>query len=571
MSNEYPYPGLRPFERYETDIFFGREEHTDQLLERFDHTHFLAVVGPSGCGKSSLVRTGLLAGLETGLLLSTGASWRIAELRPGNQPFARLTDALIADAALGTEYTAQVTSYLTEPEEIASFVAAGAHRAMLQAQLRRGPFSIHEILANALLPEHTRLLIVVDQFEEIFRYYQQGQEDEAAAFVSLLLASSQHPNVYVVLTMRSDFIGDCALFHGLPEAINQGLFLTPRLNREQLRAAIEEPAGVFGGKIAPTLVNRLLNDAGNNPDQLPVLQHALMRMWTMASAEHSATGEVDGGQGVTLTMDHYDRIGGLDTALSQHADEAYNELDPAQQHIAAMLFRSLSERGSDRRDTRRPVALSEVATLAQVPWPQVAAVVEVFRQEGRSFLTPPAGKALEPDSVLDISHESLIRQWQRLQAWTTEEAEAAELYQRLEDSAGRWEKGYAALLRTLDLEEALAWRASVQPSAAWARRYGQHFDLAMRFLDASAAQQQAEQQQAEAARSRELRQARKQVTVLLLGLDRGHRSGAVGLCCATTGHQGKRAGSRCPTAGRKLRTAGASVIAARRNDAPASR
>jgi tetratricopeptide (TPR) repeat protein len=524
MNSEYPYPGLRPFERHETDIFFGREEHTDQLLARFDHTHFLAVVGPSGCGKSSLVRTGLLAGLETGFLLSTGASWRIAELRPGNQPFARLTDALIADAALGTEYTAQVTSYLTEPEEIASFVASGAHRAMLQAQLRRGPFSIHEILANTPLPEHTRLLIVVDQFEEIFRYYQQGQEDEAAAFVSLLLASSQHPNVYVVLTMRSDFIGDCALFHGLPEAINQGLFLTPRLNREQLRSAIEEPAGVFGGKIAPTLVNRLLNDAGNNPDQLPVLQHALMRMWTMASAEHSATGEVDGGQSVTLTMDHYDRIGGLDTALSQHADEAYNELDPAQQHIAAMLFRSLSERGSDRRDTRRPVALSEIATLAQAPWPQVAAVVEVFRQEGRSFLTPPVGKALEPDSVLDISHESLIRQWQRLQAWTTEEAEAAELYQRLEDSASRWEKGRAALLRTPELEYALQWRASAQPTAAWARRYGQHFDLAMRFLDASAAQQQAEQQQAEAARSRELRQARKQVTVLLLGL-----IGAIGL------------------------------------------
>src|SRR5215468_6108432 len=276
--------------------------------------------------------------------------------------------------------------------------------------------------------------------------------------------------------------------------------------------------------IAPTLVNRLLNDAGNNPDQLPVLQHALMRMWTMASAEPSAMAEGDGGQGVTLTMDHYDRIGGLDTALSQHADEAYNELDPAQQYIAAMLFRSLSERGSDRRDTRRPVALSEVATLAQVPWPQVAAVVDVFRREGRSFLTPPTGRALEPDSVLDISHESLIRQWQRLQNWTTEEAEAAELYQRLEDSACRWDKGYAALWRTPELEEALAWRASAQPTAAWARRYGQHFDLAMRFLDASAAQQQAEEQQAEAARSRALRQARKQVTVLLLGL-----IGAIGL------------------------------------------
>jgi hypothetical protein len=315
--------------------------------------------------------------------------------------------------------------------------------------------------------------------------------------------------------MRSDFLGDCALFHGLPEAINHGLFLTPRLNREQLRAAIEEPAGVFGGKLDPVLVNRLLNDTGNNPDQLPVLQHALMRMWTIASA---SSGAADGEEGITLTMDHYAQIGGLDTALSQHADEAYNELDPAQQRIAEIMFCSLSERGSDRRDTRRPVALSEVATLAQVPWQQVATVVDVFRQEGRSFLTPPVGRDLEPDSVLDISHESLIRQWQRLQDWTTQEAEAAELYQRLEDSARRWEQGHAALWRTPELEAALAWRERARPTVAWAQRYGQHFDLAMRFLDASATQQQAEQQQAEATRQRELRQARKQMTVLLLGL-----------------------------------------------------
>jgi len=257
------------------------------------------------------------------------------------------------------------------------------------------------------------------RFEEIFRYYQQGAEDEAAAFVSLLLAGSEHPDVYVVITMRSDFLGDCALFHGLPEAINQGLFLTPRLNREQLRAAIEEPAAVFGGKIEPALVNHLLNDAGNNPDQLPVVQHALMRMWTIASTHPSPAGGDGKDEGITLTMDHYAQIGGLDAALSQHADEAYNELDPSQHKIAEIMFRSLSERGSDRRDTRRPVPLTEVAAVAKVPWQEVAAVVEVFRQEGRSFLMPPVGKDLEPDSILDISHESLIRQWQRLQDWTT--------------------------------------------------------------------------------------------------------------------------------------------------------
>jgi tetratricopeptide (TPR) repeat protein len=522
MSANFPYPGLRPFARDETDIFFGREEHTDQLLARLDHTHFLAVVGPSGYGKSSLVRTGLMAGLETGFLSSAGARWRVAELRPGNHPFATLTDALLVDRALGPEYLAHITSYFSEPAETTAFLAAGSHRAMLQAQLRRGPFSLHEILAYVPLPQNTRLLIVVDQFEEIFRYYQQGAEDEAAAFVSLLLAGSEHPGVYVVITMRADFLGDCALFHGLPEAINQGLFLTPRLNREQLRAAIEEPAAVFGGKIEPALVNHLLNDAGNNPDQLPVVQHALMRMWTIASAPSSPAGENGKDEGITLMMDHYVHIGGLDAALSQHADEAYSELDPSQHKIAEIMFRRLSERGSDRRDTRRPVPLSEVAAVAKVPWQEVAAVVEVFRQEGRSFLTPPVGRDLEPASVLDISHESLIRQWQRLQDWTIQEAEAAELYQRLEDSASRWEKGQVALWRTPELENALAWRDKVTPTAEWAKRYGPHFDLAMRFLDASGAEQRREEQQAEATRQRELQQARRQKVllrqVILLGL-----------------------------------------------------
>lgn len=140
MSSQFPYPGLRPFARDETDIFFGREEHTDQLIDRLGHMHFVAVVGPSGCGKSSLVRTGLLAGLEAGFLSSAGVRWGVAELRPGNHPFANLSDALLVDSALGSEYIEHVTSYFTEAAETAAFLSAGSHRAMLQAQLRRGPF-----------------------------------------------------------------------------------------------------------------------------------------------------------------------------------------------------------------------------------------------------------------------------------------------------------------------------------------------------------------------------------------------------------------------------------------------
>jgi WD40 repeat protein len=496
--SDFPYPGLRPYERDETDLFFGREEHTDQLIKHLGLTHFLAVVGPSGCGKSSLVRTGLLAALESGFMASAGGYWRIAELRPGNQPFARLAEALLENKVLNNE--------TIESSESTEYIA------LLQASLRRGPKSVHEILADTPLPDNTTLLLLVDQFEEIFRYYQQGDKNEAAAFVKLLLALRSHPDVYVVLTMRSDFIGDCATFYGLPEAINQGLFLTPRLTRDQLCDAIKLPASVFGDEVEPILVNHLLNEVGTAPDKLPQLQHALMRMWQLAHFENPDK--------ATLSLTHYKQIGGLENALSQHADRAYADLNFTQQKLAEILFRSLCEKSSKYRDTRRPVKLSTVASLANVPCEEIIAVVEVFRQQERSFLTPPLGKNLTPNTVLDISHESLIRRWQRLKKWTDAEAKSATLYRRLEESAYRWHKGQAALWRRPDLETALTWRKKEHPNAVWAKRYGEHFDLAMRFLEASAKQQkqEEEQKQIEIERQHKLQRLQKQVAGTVLGL-----------------------------------------------------
>jgi WD40 repeat protein/energy-coupling factor transporter ATP-binding protein EcfA2 len=459
--NKFPYPGLRSFQRNEIDLFFGRENHIDQLITRLAKTHFLAVVGRSGCGKSSLVRTGLLADLENGFLSKAGVKWQVAEMRPGNHPFTNLVDAL-----LDTEFSKTYLPELTEREQAKVF---------LQAQLRRGSLSLNTILQESPLPDDTNLLLFVDQFEEIFRYYDLGEEDEAEAFVALLLAS----NVYVVITMRSDFIGNCALFHGLPEAINDGQFLTPRLSREQLAEAIVTPARVFGGDIDPVLVNQLLNDAGNDFDQLPLLQHALMRMWNLRQNDEK----------IVLTLEDYEQIGGLTHALSHHADEAFNELEPTQQKIAEILFHNLSERGNYRRDTRRPIKLEKIAEQAEVSWQEVAEVIEVFREEERSFLTPPIEKALNPKSVIDITHESLIRNWQRLKKWSKEEAESAKLYKRLEEDAYRWQQNECSLLRFPELDNALAWRDKFEPTSQWAKRYGKNFDLVMRFLDESAREQ----------------------------------------------------------------------------------
>ena len=270
MTTPSPYPGLRPFQQDEARLFFGREAQIEDMLARLEDGRFLAVVGTSGCGKSSLVRAGLIPALEQGFLSNAQPNWRMAVMNPGSAPFDNLTTALLREAALGRE------------RQYASQAAA-----LLQAALRRGPLGLVEAVAESHLPEGTNLLLVVDQFEEIFRYRKQTQNvNDADAFVSLLLASAQSRQldvpIYVVIAMRSDFIGDCGLFTGLPEAINDSQFLTPRLTRDQYRSAIVEPALVAGGQLTDVLVTQLLNDLRGEPDQLPVLQHALMRMWTQA-------------------------------------------------------------------------------------------------------------------------------------------------------------------------------------------------------------------------------------------------------------------------------------------------
>src|SRR5215813_10516459 len=178
--------------------------------------------------------------------------------------------------------------------------------------------------------------------------------DEGDAFVALLLASARQSEspIYVVITMRSDYLGDCALFHGLPEAVSAAQYLTPRLTREDLELAIAGPARVFGGRVEPRLVNRLLNDFGTDPDQLPLLQHALARLWSRCSVRSDTP---------LLTVEDYEAIGGLARSLSHHGEEILSELTPEQQRIAGIMFKRLSGTEDGRRDVRRAARIDEVA------------------------------------------------------------------------------------------------------------------------------------------------------------------------------------------------------------------
>ncbi|MCP4403941.1 MAG: ATP-binding protein, partial [bacterium] len=204
MKNFYsPYPGLRPFTREESYLFFGREEQTDQLLKKLGETRFISVVGLSGCGKSSLVRAGMIPALECGYLASAGPFWKTLTMRPGTRPLTELARVLLNASLVEYEQTSYVQDPAQREEMFLPFV---------QASLSRGPLGLVELLREHPLPERTNLLLLVDQFEEIFRYDREHGRDEIVAFVNLLLGSVKQEEmpIYVVTTMRSEFIGKCA-------------------------------------------------------------------------------------------------------------------------------------------------------------------------------------------------------------------------------------------------------------------------------------------------------------------------------------------------------------------------
>jgi len=448
------YPGLRPFDAEDALLFFGRDPQTDELLRRLDDTRFLAVVGLSGSGKSSLVRAGLLPALRRGHLCSAGSQWRFSVMRPGSDPLGALARAL--DETLG-------------------------ERGDRFRTLRSGSLGLLDASCHGRKADEN-VLLVVDQFEEIFRFqdaYRQ-RAGEAAEFVELLLAACQEYEpawrVYAVITLRSDYLGECARFRRLPEALNDSQYLVPRMTREQLREAIVGPAALGGVELSKELREELLDRTGDDPDQLPVLQHLLMRMWE--KREQTAAG-------FRITEGHYIAVGGWDKALNDHADAVWNELGP-RRDLAKRMVQRLTEKALAGREVRRPATVRELAEVAEALWDEVTRVVEHFRREGCNFLTSP-DREPNPDSVIDISHESLMRRWKRLNEWTTEEAGWGEWYRRVEDTLSFG----GAYLVDPALESALEAREEGRWNAAWAERYAKRdgerpaYGDVIRFLEES--------------------------------------------------------------------------------------
>lgn len=466
-----PYPGLRPFEPHESEIFFGREGHAERLLEILQRERFLAVIGPSGCGKSSLVRAGLLPGLATGAL-GTGSNWRAAILRPGDRPMLALAQALLGVHALGPDLVGRERI----PKDADDFTP---DIALVAAELRRGTLGLLSLMqtAAAKRPENSapfNLLVVVDQFEEIFTYAKSGgaEADESDAFIDLLLAARDdaESRIHVVLTMRTDFLGDCVRFLDLPEAINRAQYLTPRLTRKLMERAIVGPARVFGGEVDPSLVTELINSVGQDSDQLPILQHALARMWREAEKTTPTAPQIGWAAA--------EAVGGVGQALDHHAEEVLKALPPEQETLAETLLRAITERRHGEgggQDVRRPQTLAAIAAWAGVDASALKPVIYTYAAPEVSFLQ--YGRDLREKSVIDLTHEALIRQWAALKGWVADEYQRGSAYRRWSQRAAEHERGSSNLLTGADLARTLEWwdpaaeTSRWQPSARWAQRY----------------------------------------------------------------------------------------------------
>ncbi|WP_428663021.1 hypothetical protein [Runella sp.] len=461
VISKNPFVGLRPFEIDESLLFFGRQEQTIELLQRLHRHHFVGIVGSSGCGKSSLIRAGLIPSLKAGYLVNDRDKWMTPIFKPGEGPLYNFANAVLSEMQKDNS-PASVKSFVDKIE-------------------KEGADAIIDLLQPVYNENRINIFILVDQFEELFRFSIESKDaakkDEAIDFVNILLELVDNTTVpmYVVITMRSDFIGDCSQFFGLPEALNKSQYLVPRPTREQLKNAIEGPIRLYGETINPALTTKLLNDVQTVKDELPLLQHSLMRIWDQ---------EMKTGRNGVFDLDDYIAIGGIEKALSQHADEALAVLSDEEKYITELIFQALTSTDYGGRKIRRPAHLNELTNLTGADSEAIYKIINHFNDDKRCFLV--INKSIDAENpLIDISHESLIRQWETLVEWVDKETESAKNYRRLSEAATLNKEGKKDLISGAELQVAVNWQKKQNPNAAWAARYNNSYEETLLFLEKS--------------------------------------------------------------------------------------
>ncbi len=430
-AGEPPYQGLQYFDERDARRFFGREQLTVRLISRLQRSRFLAVIGASGSGKSSLVRAGVIPALKSGERLADGsqpptdsAHWSYRVFNPGGHPL----DALAATLSKETDLPSQIKS--------------------LRDELASDPKSLAFAARSLLSQENSQhLLLVVDQFEEIFT--QARSTEERQGFINALVAIANPQDdqpVSLLVCLRADFYAQVALHDQLREMVSQHQEFIGAMNRAELVDAIVAPLNQNGWKIQEGLVKVILDDVGYEPGALPLLSHSLLETWKRR-------------RGRTLTLSGYNECGGVDGAIRETAEVVFRQrLTPKQQAVARMIFLRLAEINEDAQDTRRRASFSELITRSADEL-TIQTVINILA-DARLVTTG----TIEPGDtkVVEVAHESLIREWPTLRQWLNEDRQGLILHRQLTEAAEDWtknERDSGLLFRGTRLAHVQAWAA----------------------------------------------------------------------------------------------------------------
>jgi len=404
-STSPPYKGLARFDVGDGEWFFGRERVVAEMVSRMAGASLLGVVGSSGSGKSSAVRAGLVGTLNSGMLPRSDGRI-IAIMRPGEHPLRALDRAIWAAA----------------PEALREQVAA--KEGLLGA-------------VPGILDGDERIVLVVDQFEELFTIC--TDEEERTAFVDALVEAATRAGggVTTVAAVRADFYGRCAAYPELARLLAANHVLVGPMNAEEYRQAIEQPALRTGTRVEPALVDALVSEVLGAPGALPLLSTTLLELWEQRT-------------GSTITTGALEATGGVKGAVARLAEGAYGELDDDERALARGVFLRLAGPGEGRSVVKRRVPLAEFETEHS---PEVAKLLDVLAR--RRLIT------LDESSV-EITHEALLREWPRYQDWLDEDQQGRVVQAHLAVSAREWaerDRDAAELYRGARLSAASDWAA----------------------------------------------------------------------------------------------------------------
>jgi len=418
-----PYPGLRPFTEKESIFFEGRHAHIKQIKHQLEERKFLMLTGASGDGKSSLVYAGVIPEARAGFFKAKFNNWIITHFRPERSPLFNLAKTLSEHLKLDLEEVRKELGFGFSAI-INLYKKSEYHMSSTDKEWDKADDEEKKKLKST----SANLFILVDQFEEFFtnpENYSNGRPSkESQTVLNLIIetarmALEQDLPIYIICTMRSDYIGQCAVFKGLPEYIGYSQFFVPRLSRREVYQVVEEPAILGGTKVAQRIVEVLINELSDGFDQLPVLQHALNRLWNIADKGHQEADLIHlakiAGLGRQLLPEEdlaefeawfeklpdfkkkYFEEPSISNILAAHANELYEEDHSSDkvsqeeaQHIIKVAFQCLTKIDAERA-VRNRMTLEEIAAVINrdgVNTTEVDRTLRIFRKQGNTFISP---------------------------------------------------------------------------------------------------------------------------------------------------------------------------------------